>query len=100
MHRLQVLFGQVQDEAALPTPPMSASRPGAQAYLPATGGVQHCSRTEMHQKTHRHADVDHDQGERASNLVKGLYFEHLVVVVALYVTNVHKVFISSQSIPS
>lgn len=37
-------------------------RTGAQAHLPAPGGLQHSPGTEMYQEVDRHADVDHDQG--------------------------------------
>ena len=60
VHRGQVLPGQVQDEAEVPPPAVPAGGTGAQAHLPAAGGLQHCARTEVHQEVDRHADVHHD----------------------------------------
>ena len=37
--------------------------PGAQAHLPAPGGVQHCAGPALHQEADRHADLHHDQGD-------------------------------------
>ena len=65
MHRCQVLPGQVQNEAPISSPALSASRTGTQAHVLTLGGLQHRSGPEMHQEVDRHADVDHDQSHRS-----------------------------------
>ncbi len=38
---------------------------GAQAHVPAAGGVQHRAGPALHQEAHGHADLHDDQGDRA-----------------------------------
>uniref|UniRef100_A0A8D8T561 Uncharacterized protein n=1 Tax=Cacopsylla melanoneura TaxID=428564 RepID=A0A8D8T561_9HEMI len=64
MHSCQIFPRQIQNETQVPSSTLPTSRTGAQAHVLTSRGLQHRRRTAVYQEADRHADVDHDQGDR------------------------------------